>query len=85
VSKWLETPAGALETPQMTTLDVARVGCVNDDVAAGTGRGVFELETARRQQSRRAPGCRHGVEVQPAIILRREHEQLPTGPEELLI
>ena len=85
VRQRFDLAAGGLELPQVPAVDVARVGGV-DDAAAVAARGrILDLKSARGQQPRLPAGRRHGVEVQPAIVLRREDDGVIPAPVELLL
>src|SRR5256714_13197718 len=68
----------------MASVDILGVGGIDDAAAVRARGGVFDLEPPRREQPRLAAACRHRVKVQPAVVLRREH-QLRAAPHELHI
>ncbi len=69
----------------MASVDIAGIAREHDRRAIEGGARILDLERTGCQQARRAAVRGDGIEMQPAVALRREHELVARGPVELRV
>src|ERR1051325_2080558 len=68
------------DPPEMTTIDVALVRGKHDERFVRRHPEIFYFEISGRQRRQRAAFSRDGIEVRPAVLLRRKQQSIPCGP-----